>query len=335
MEAGQARACQTDAVATIRSEDLAAFSEGDGLRRLREVLERPAIVLDQIGALIVKESGKAFRDERLGGVAWKPRRVPNVPGILKDAAMNASKPPDRRFKARPVLIDTGLLARSVTHHMAGPDVVEVCVGGVAKTYADVHQIGGASQTVPITEQVQNRLWAWIKSATGLGKIIRKNKIRVAKQKALKGEGGRMDAQLKRLNRELRKAKTQMKRERKAFNRATSGISKEAREHLKEKDHGLLLAQNVVGAAKQDVRERRKAIGKDIDAATPRDKSIAWGGKEQKERAASGLEGMRWLLNPNLRGKRLSVKVPARPFVGLPPDLVREIERTLGVSVRVA
>lgn len=235
-------------MATVRSADLAAFDEGDGLRRLRMVLEDPRVVLDQIGILIVKESGRAFRFQKLGGVKWKPRRVPNWPALLADAQKGARTPPDRRFRSTPALMDTGLLAKSVAHRLIGKDMVEVGVGGVAKTYADVHQVGGTSLTVPITQAIQERLWEWIKGAKKSAKAAQKRAV--------------------------------------------------------------------------------KALGTTEEAAR-----VAAASKAQTK--ATALDSIRWLLNKNLRGKRLKVKVPARPFVGLPPNLVREIERTLGVSVRVA
>lgn len=224
----------------------ASFDPGPRLRALAELLERPRGILEAIGGFIVKESGKAFREQRLGNFPWKPRVNPNWPALLRDAEKGAAKPPQRRFQERPALMDTGLLARSIAHRVVSNTDVEVGVAGVAKAYGDKHQVGGEVETAIVTKAIQHRIWLWIKAA-------RKAAPRAAARAA-----------------------------------ASVGTPNQAK------------AAKAAGAA---------------------------------GRAAAGLEKVRWLLNPHLRGQRIRHRIHARPFIGLPGTLVQEIERTIGVSVR--
>lgn len=222
------------------------FQPGARLRALAELLERPRGILDAIGGFIVKESGRAFREQRLGNVAWKPRINPNWPALLRDAEAGVGRPPQRRFQDRPALHDTGLLARSIAHRVVSATDVEVGVAGVAKRYGDLHQVGGEVESVTVTKAIQHRLWTWIKAA------------------------------------------------RKAAPRAAARAA--------------------------------AAVGTPTAQKAAKTASAA-------ARTAAGLEKVRWLLNPHLRGQRIRHRIHARPFIGLPGTLVQEIERTIGVSVR--
>lgn len=51
---------------------------------------------------------------------------------------------------------------------------------------------------------------------------------------------------------------------------------------------------------------------------------------QRWQAANRLQ---WLLDPSLQGQALTVRHPPRPFMGTPPDLVREVEALFGVTIR--
>lgn len=222
------------------------FDPGARLRALGELLERPRAVLEVIGAMIVKESGKAFREQRLGAFPWKPRITPNWPALLRDAESGAARPPMRRFQDRPALLDTGLGARSIASRVVSATDVEVGVAGVAKRYMDQHQVGGDVESVTVTKAIQHRIWLWIKTAR-----------RAAPRAASRAT-------------------------------AAAGTANAAR------------AVKAAGAA---------------------------------AKALQGLESVRWLLNPHLRGQRIRHRIHARPFIGLPGTLVQEIERTIGVSVR--
>lgn len=134
------------------------------LKALGAALDRPEPILNSVGALLVMQSGKAFREERMGGVKWKTRAetkmVPNWPGILADFAAGKSAPPARRLEKGKVLQDTGRLKSSVSWRIVNQDTVEA---GSNLPYAAVLHSGGESQTVTVTKLVQERLWKWIKS----------------------------------------------------------------------------------------------------------------------------------------------------------------------------
>lgn len=123
------------------------------MRRWRTNLEHPEAALKQIGALMVSESQRAFKQQRFGGKVWDPRSKVNVFGILADFHAGKSKPPSRRFQTKPALRDTGRLAGSISFRIEGDTVVV----GTNLPYASVHHTGGEVESVPITEQVQRKL----------------------------------------------------------------------------------------------------------------------------------------------------------------------------------
>lgn len=219
-------------------------SEGDGLRLLRETVDRPRAVLTGIGALLVRTSQRAFREQRMGNVSWKSRGEtgmnPNWPAILADFAAGKASPPERRFQDRPALADRGDLKRSVTFRVVGDDTVEA---GSNLPYAAVLHSGGESQTVTITKAIQDRLSDWIDKMIGRG------------QRAAKRQWG-------------------------------------------------------VGTTDKQMASAAKSVKR--------------GGVANK---------LQWLLNPSLQGQALTVKHPPRPIVGLPDDLVREVESLFGITLR--
>lgn len=225
-----------------QSPALEALDEGTRLRALRGALEDPRSVLEGVGALLVGRSQRAFREQRMASIKWKTRGEtkmnPNWPGILRDFHEGKSSPPPRRFQPGPVLVDRGMLRRSVNFRVLSRDTVEA---GSNLPYAGVLHAGGESETVPITATIQSNLWKWIKSK--------------------------------------------------------------------------------VGGAK---RSARKA-GKD---KTPESRSKA----ADKLAVAESALRLKWLLNKNLTGERLTIKHPARPIVALPDDLVRDIESIYGRAV---
>lgn len=297
----------------------ASFDPGPRLRALAELLERPRGILEAIGGLIVKESGKAFREQRLGNFPWKPRVNPNWPALLRDAESGAAKPPQRRFQERPALMDTGLLARSIAHRVVSNTDVEVGVAGVAKVYGDKHQVGGEVESVIVTKAIQHRIWKWISSATGSDKKTRARRVSKATAARIAS-----DPTLARLNADLKAARAEFRRESKALKQTTApaGLPQARR-----------IARGKVDVIQEKISKRRRELGAEVRDLLPPPKAIAWGGKEKRGRAAAGLEKVRWLLNPHLRGQRIRHRIHARPFIGLPGTLVQEIERTIGVSVR--
>jgi phage gpG-like protein len=112
---------------------------------LRGRFERPELAMRAAGALLVGKAQRSFRAQRRGRVQWPERGAPNVAGILSD--MNAGRePPSRRFEARPALIDTGNLRRSIHFIVSGPDRITLIASA---TYASQHERGGTS-TQPVT-----------------------------------------------------------------------------------------------------------------------------------------------------------------------------------------
>src|SRR3990172_11172050 len=91
-----------------------------GMARLSADLSNPARTLKRIGALLVAQGQRAFREQRFGSAKWPARYsgisgpYVSVAGVLADVA-KGSNPKARRFADRvPALVDTGLLRRSLT-----------------------------------------------------------------------------------------------------------------------------------------------------------------------------------------------------------------------------
>lgn len=295
------------------------FDPGARLRALGDLLERPRAVLEVIGAMIVKESGKAFREQRLGAFPWESRVTPNWPALLRDAEGGAARPPMRRFQDRPALHDTGLLARSIASRVVSATDVEVGVAGVAKRYGDLHQVGGEVESVTVTKAIQHRIWKWISSATGSDRKTRAK--RVANATAAKIGS---DSTLHQLEAELKRARSDYRKEAKALRSTTAPAGLDA---------ALRSARGKVEVLQDRVSARKRDLGAEVRAMLPVPAAIGWGGKQNQARAAEALQKVRWLLNPHLRGQRIRHRIHARPFIGLPGTLVQEIERTIGVSVR--
>lgn len=153
----------------------AEFEKGAKVERWERNLANPAAALKQVGVLMVAESQQAFRDQKLGADVWEPRRPINVPGIIADFAAGKKAPAARRFETRPALKDTGRLAASIAFKVTGTQVVEV---GSNLPYAGVHQHGGESETLPITQDVRKLMAAWLrgpgrKYRTQLGWLLNK------------------------------------------------------------------------------------------------------------------------------------------------------------------
>lgn len=159
--------------------------EGSRFRALRTGLEDPRFVLEGIGALLVKESGRAFQEERMGKVRWKNREetgmVPNWPAILGHFAEKSSAPPMRMFERGNTLQGTGFsggLIGSFNWQVLNQDTVEA---GTKKTYAGVLHSGGTSETVTITEALQDRMWKWMQKVRGQAKRGPANVAKAAKR----------------------------------------------------------------------------------------------------------------------------------------------------------
>lgn len=144
------------------------FNEGDKIRRWKSGLRNPQGALKAIGALMVSESVRAFKMQRFGKTAWAPRGVPNVYGIIADLHGTARVPKKRRFEATPALVDTTRMKSTIAFQLKGTKSVEV---GSNLPYSGVLHEGGPIESLPINEQVRDKLAKWLK---GAGKKWRKD-----------------------------------------------------------------------------------------------------------------------------------------------------------------
>ena len=153
----------------------ATFKKGDKLERWERNLENPRRALKQIGAIMVAESKRAFREQQHGNDDWDERAVPNVYGIIADFAQGAKSPKKRRFDSRPALKDPGRLSASIAAKVYGRSVVIV---GSNLEYAGVMHAGGPIESETISSAVQRALWKWLKKkgkawASDLGFLLNK------------------------------------------------------------------------------------------------------------------------------------------------------------------
>lgn len=137
----------------------ATFKKGAKLSRWERNFENPRNALKQIGALMVAESQRAFKEQKHGRKKWDGRAPVNVYGILADFAAGKKKPPERRFESRPALRDTGRLSASIAFKVYGRTSVSV---GTNLPYAAVLNFGGPIESVPITSGLQRALGKWLK-----------------------------------------------------------------------------------------------------------------------------------------------------------------------------
>lgn len=141
------------------------LDEGDRVRAIGKSIDQTAPALRAVGALLVLQAQRAFREQRKGGIRWRPRAVPNVAGIVADLARGAN-PPSRRFTPRPALVDTGSLRRSITFRVVG-NTVEA---GSNLSYASLQQEGGTS-TLPVTDRVRKGVTKLIRQKPQLAEAL--------------------------------------------------------------------------------------------------------------------------------------------------------------------
>jgi len=129
--------------------------------RLERSLSRPEIALSRIGALVTSRSQKAFDLQARFGRPWPDRWTPNVPGILSDLDRGVSVK-ERRFKPRPVLMDTGRLRQSIQWRIESADTVAI---GTNLPYAKKHQFGLAD-SITVTQRMRDGLAKFLRSKRG-------------------------------------------------------------------------------------------------------------------------------------------------------------------------
>ena len=134
---------------------------GTRVQILADALANVKPVLKKIGLHLVRATQKAFRAQARGMFGWKKRRVPNIPGVLRDMERGITVP-GRRFKDRPALIDTGMLRNSIAYEFISPTTIRF---GTNLPYAAIHQRGGVSQ-IRLTTVMLSNLAVWIRSQQG-------------------------------------------------------------------------------------------------------------------------------------------------------------------------
>lgn len=155
------------------------FDEGDALRRMSAALgvkpkaggrapatkkkapASPLAILKQIGAVLVANAQKRFKDQSFDNkTPWQERQTPNAMGVISDL-LRGKDPPDRRLQGRPALIDTGQTRNSIDFRILGPNELEY---GSNLPHAGVLHAGGQTKSLPVTKEVKD----------GLAKLIKKN-----------------------------------------------------------------------------------------------------------------------------------------------------------------
>jgi len=104
----------------------------------------------------VGRAQERFKSQSSGTRRWFPRRVPNKAGVVKDLASGSSVKA-RRFEPSPALVDTGQLRASITF-VKGSKYVDI---GTALKYASVHNRGGKTEPIPVSDTVKKNLAKWL------------------------------------------------------------------------------------------------------------------------------------------------------------------------------
>jgi len=169
--------------------------DGRALIRLREKLNDPGELLDQIGVLFQAQAEKAFDDEGLPGAEkWKPRYPRSWRGINKAAAVarfaRGRMPLARHYERRPVLRDTGELFRTVRRAPSEfrrkissleLEVSSPLTGDNGERYPDIQHGGGISSRA-LTATVKETMARFLRSKKGkpfrpvFGPLFRKDRL---------------------------------------------------------------------------------------------------------------------------------------------------------------
>lgn len=126
------------------------------LERFRNVENLARVV----GLYMVGKTQSAFSQQGRGGIAWRPRAVPNRIGILHDLYAGRM-PPSRRFEDRPAGIDTGRLRSSIASRVQGNTVI---VGSNVPYASDVQK--GSKSSIQIDGSLRRSLSDWLRSLSG-------------------------------------------------------------------------------------------------------------------------------------------------------------------------
>lgn len=344
-------------MARIQVNDRVELEEGSVIESIARFDGRPDKLLHIIGLMTVAYAQKAFEDQAMDGKPWAPRMNPNIPGIIND--VNAGRSPrPQRFTDRPALVDTGSLRLSIAHRVISADTVEV---GSTHRAAAIHQLGLKSESPSITEAGQKALWQWMKRQ-GHGKAgsIRGQMAR-AREKAADRYSSRQEGIWKRatdlavknrLEQDSRYQRLRADEKRLLAGRkvgevrrndsATYAMLRPVRRELGQMRSEARARMARGGITNPEVRaaveELRDKYRGDRDAAVSkararRDDRMKALRQRQKANPLFDVAGqLGWLLQPAMVGATKTIRHPARPFLGVPKDLRREVEKTLGVII---
>lgn len=134
---------------------------GTRVQVLADALSNVKPILKKVGLWLVRATQQAFRAQARGMFGWKKRRVPNIPGVLRDMERGITVP-GRRFKDRPALVDTGMLRNSIAYEFVNPTTIRF---GTNLPYAAVHQRGGVSK-IRLMPVMLTNLAIWLRSQQG-------------------------------------------------------------------------------------------------------------------------------------------------------------------------
>ena len=330
----------------------ADLEEGAVMDALGELLDNPRRLLNLIGLIGVAYAQQSFEEQKLSDKPWAPRMNPNIPGIIND--VNEGKDPrPQRFTDRPALVDTGNLQASIAHEVISDEEVDV---GSKLPYAEVHQLGGTSETPELTPEGKGKLWEWMKKQ-GMGKAgPARQRAAASKQKAaarftkrhtniwsralnqLVKEQLKDDPKylwhLKMLNRltdngEL-KSKDLEKSERKEASHHRKEMAKRRAKHKERFSTGGVTNNEW----KARVAELREGLHSDKQASQSKAQErlqtrlAAIREKQQANPMFPIAASLGWLFNAPSK----TITHPARPFLGVPPEMRKEVEDFLGVTI---
>lgn len=152
--------------------------------KLEQRLRDPLRLMNRLGALALASSQEAFDSGEFGSYRW-PRRYPqqgegdnfvNIAGIVADFQQGID-PPQRRFQARPPLLDKGYLRRTLKDKSTSLRLLDSHTIRIGTTvpYARHHQWGGQTEEF-ITDNVRNNLKNWLKGGPQFSKKVPTKKV---------------------------------------------------------------------------------------------------------------------------------------------------------------
>lgn len=125
-------------------------------------LNNPSKVLLLVGEIMRSRIQNAFAEQSRGSHNWSGRGVPNIMGIIEDLEKSPNVK-ERRFDARPALLDTGNLIKSFgkgapNMALTGKYIIEV---GTPVPYAPKLNVGGTSEK-DISKTVKKNLTIYLR-----------------------------------------------------------------------------------------------------------------------------------------------------------------------------